>query len=65
MSDYKWWQGKVTCGICGHNQQSRVEIPTWAEHPVIPLECADCGNMACQHDLPTGNEDDDEDLFSC
>lgn len=46
--DYKWWQGKVKCSICGHKQTSRIEIPKDAQEPIVALECAECHNMTCQ-----------------
>lgn len=48
--DYKWWEGKVKCSICGHKQRSRIEIPKDADEPIVSLECAECHNMTCQVD---------------
>lgn len=51
-----WWNGAVECSMCGHCQQSVVEIEDDQDEPIIPLECGHCGNMAC---YPIEDEDED------
>jgi hypothetical protein len=46
-SDTYEWIGTVVCGVCGHKQKSAIEIPVDWNLPLIPLECAECGSMAC------------------
>lgn len=43
----KIWIGFVECGVCGHVQRSKIEIDDEHDEPIIPLECAECGSMAC------------------
>lgn len=43
----KTWIGTVECGICQHVQRSQIEIDEGCDEPIVPLECAECGNMAC------------------
>ena len=43
----KTWTGRVECGICGNIQRSLVRISNEHDEPIIPLECRECGNMAC------------------
>ena len=59
MSDYKQWQGKVTCGICGSEQITEVEIPAWADDPIVPIACDFCGHLSCQFEIPTPPNDED------
>jgi hypothetical protein len=46
--DYEWWQGKVVCSICGHEQTSLIEIAKEFQGPIVLLECSECHNMSCQ-----------------
>jgi hypothetical protein len=43
----KWWIGWVECGSCKSEQRSKIEIDIEHDEPIIPLECAKCGSMAC------------------
>ena len=48
-----WWHGRCLCSICGHEQQTAIEIEPDLSEPIYPLECADCGNLTSH---PVGDE---------
>jgi hypothetical protein len=60
-----WWQGPCRCDICGYECRSVVEIGQGEDEPIVPLECAGCGNMTCNPTDEKGTiRDDDTDCFA-
>lgn len=41
----RYWAGRCECSICGHTEVAVVEIGDEETEPIVPLECAGCGNM--------------------
>lgn len=41
----RWWEGPTSCAICGWRGRSVIPIAEEHEHPVVPMECPDCGHM--------------------
>jgi hypothetical protein len=41
-----WWTGPVSCGVCLHDWVAVVEIEPGADHPIVPLECPECGHFS-------------------
>jgi hypothetical protein len=46
MSIRGFWAGPVSCGICFHDWVAVIEIEPDADHPIVPMECPECGHFA-------------------
>lgn len=50
MNDEQWWTGTTQCSICQHTQTIVIPIGPDETEPIVPIECANCGNMTCSPD---------------